>query len=230
MPPAIRSISLIEDDDYFYELLRHRPREKSKGFAADMATLSQMIEHFSVAFRIEALDFFSYYEVLLGEKDNNDRAGPPPLLETLALTSGALVPNDPSEVSKLLRAAAIVAARMPRLQVLELWNGSPDWFAIFRYERDSDGNATLTWHASWNPWCLLEMTGLWEKVAMQYHECSRFRVKEKYTLDPPVSPLAVMQHLKLRNRVVHPPSLYQIQREVEATYDDLAWMASYHIP
>ena len=231
LAPTVKSISLVEDDDYFYELLENWPRVQTKKFATDMAILSHKIENFSVALRIEALDYFRSYEVFLAEKDKSDRAAlPPSRLETLALTSDALAPDSPSAVSKLLCAAANAAGCMPKLQIMELWNGSPDWFAIFRYERDRDGNATLTWHASWNPWCLPKVIEVWEKVAVENHGCSRVKVDEIYTFAPPVVPLAVAQHLRLRKRVVHPLSLYQIQREVEATYDDLAWMASYHIP
>ncbi|KAK3329760.1 hypothetical protein B0H66DRAFT_597324 [Apodospora peruviana] len=88
----------------------------------------------------------------------------------------------------LLEAAGKAALRMPMLQKLEIWNAKAGEGAIFRYER----SGIITWFTSW-----------------------------PLNLDPGVIQVwdssygSTLHMIELKEQMLHPVFLYQIQWEAE---------------
>ena len=124
-------------------------RQTGKLLAYRLALCSAELQHLSVSFMIAAQGFFDKCIELTGTQWNR--------LQTLALTSTALTNANttnpyeaPEGIKTLLRTASAVVARMPRLRLLEVWNGGASLAAVFRYEEADveTGMAKITWRAT----------------------------------------------------------------------------------
>jgi hypothetical protein len=105
--------------------------------AWEFATASLCLEHLSISFMIDAADFFDRYrEKWLWCE-----------LRSLTLTSQLLTCNgDSFKISGLLKTAAQMATRMPKLERLTTWNGGVNKACAFKYHKHQH-NASVTWQA-----------------------------------------------------------------------------------
>jgi hypothetical protein len=79
----------------------------------------------SAAFLVDAEDFFAN---LWPTNEQNSNVIPWENLRKLALTSRLLHPEiGRGKINKLLMAAGRAAAFMPKLEVMEIWNGGECW-------------------------------------------------------------------------------------------------------
>lgn len=164
------------------------------------------VEHFSASFIVDALHFF--------------RAGKRPCvwknLKSLALTSRLLSPNEShAEINDILQIAALAAMRMPKLKIMELWNGGKEVACVFRYQASQEYEPMkLTWRGNWTLFlepCTIEA---WEGVALRRNCRGVVVVKELLDTDVMIKSHGdAIHHLRLENQVVHPVSLWQIRRE-----------------
>ena len=70
-------------------------------------------------------------------------------LRKLALTSRLLRPGiSRRRINNLLLAAGQAAALMPKLAVMEIWNGGEGYASLFRYSNDA-GKPKITWACNW---------------------------------------------------------------------------------
>ncbi len=177
-----------------------------------LAEASLQLEHLAASFVSDASHFF----------DACQKWNIWPRLESLALTSNVLHPQNQQSLSinNLLGTIALVALKkMPRLKSMELWNGRLGFAGVFQYQRSESDHGTtaeITWRGTWDvplePWVL----EAWQAVASaQVVDCKLQVVTE--ILDPNVivitSPGDAIRSLRLRNTVVHPVSLWQMQKE-----------------
>ncbi|KAK0748114.1 hypothetical protein B0T21DRAFT_406654 [Apiosordaria backusii] len=122
----------------------------------------------------------------------------------------------------MLEKAGIVALQMPKLDVMELWNGRRGLACVFRYQ--ASGNcagqkAKITWRSNWHLKLEPRVRQAWEAVAVQRdHREGKFNVVEDPVIlyfgkDKIRSHGDAIHHLQLVNEVIRPVSLWQIRYE-----------------
>ncbi|KAF2010513.1 hypothetical protein BU24DRAFT_399914 [Aaosphaeria arxii CBS 175.79] len=123
-----------------------------------LAKASLTLEQFSAAFMVDADRFWDACR-----PDWTWRR-----LSSLSLTSRDLVPDaSPKRINDLLHSAAQAAKRMPKLQTMEMWNGSPGYASVFRYRsvkarRPSD----ITWRGSWELTLEVRVVKAWGTISV----------------------------------------------------------------
>jgi hypothetical protein len=127
-----------------------------------------MLEQLSASFLIDACHFFA----------NRRPWWKWSSLTTLVLTSLLLEPNRAQrEIIRLLYGAACTAMNMPRLELMEIWNGRPGVAAVFRYQtsRYNAGSewtnrpTVMTWRATWGFVLQPSLIRAWERVTYALH-------------------------------------------------------------
>lgn len=149
-----------------------------------------------------------------------------PNLRSVGLTSRLLAPQKAREdIMRMLFNAATAARKMPRLRVMEIWNGREYLAAVFRYEALADGadrddgkSAVLTWRATWSLGELdNSVVRAWSAVAAGCDTRTRNGVRVVYEgVDPGFeihSHADAVHTLRLRNAVMRPISTWQIRNE-----------------
>lgn len=200
---------LFEDfnDNYisvFDGEIRHI-RKADLGVSKALVRASLDLEHLSASFIIDASDFF-----LADPKYTWNN------LVSLALTLQLLVPSENhGTINDTLQTAAVAALQMPKLNVMELWNGGKGFAGAFSYQIYEDfGPATISWRGSWNLALEPRVIQSWEAVALKRTPCDLQVVRE--LLDAAVinSHGDAITHLKLSHEVMCPVSLWQIKNEM----------------
>ena len=105
---------------------------------------------------------------------------------------------------------------MPRLNSLELWNSRAGFAGVFQYHISESDQTTakLTWRGTWELPLEPRVLDTWQAMAFEKGGCELQVVAE--ILD---ANIVITSHgnaiscLRLRNTVVHPVSLWQIQKE-----------------
>ncbi|KAF5020609.1 hypothetical protein F66182_7358 [Fusarium sp. NRRL 66182] len=176
-----------------------RVRITTPAVGAALAERSLRLESVSVSFLVDAAHFFNARQPHWRWDQ----------LRFLHLTSRLMTPsNGSAEINELLQTAGRCAIRMPKLEVLTLWNGARGEACAFTYRQQ---DASLTWRASWDLELKDSVFGAWKKVAYKYsrHE---FHVKKeavKYWIE---SHAHAIEFLGL-DHVVDDVSLVQILAE-----------------
>ena len=164
------------------------------------------LEHLAASFVSDASHFF----------DACQKWNIWPGLESLALTSNILEPQQhPLYINDLLETIALVAMKMPRLKLMELWNGRAGFAGVFKYQVfESDRTAKITWRSTWDLTLESRVLEAWQAVVSDRVDCKLEVVTE--TLDANVVITSygdAIRCLMLLNTVVHPVSLWQIRNE-----------------
>lgn len=221
LPSSLESLHLFQDFDSSIhgtpEDPSTRPEPGVKVLRA-VASSAPNLKHLSVSFLSDAADCLDI---------------PPgatfPNLESLALTTQTNLERDPAQVNQLLRRAAAVAARMPKLQIMELWSCGGGHADVVRFEATGTSWSSacrLTWRSSW-------CDRAWAVVRRAAEHWGQVAASAGRELDVVVDPLPegsyaeygdVIHHLKLGGSVLHPLSAMQVrvgtegegQPEVEA--------------
>ncbi|KAJ4275283.1 hypothetical protein NW764_010792 [Fusarium oxysporum] len=122
--------------------------------AWEFATASLYLEHLSIAFIIDAVDFFDQCrEKWLWCE-----------LRSLTLTSQLLTCNgDSFKISGLLQTTAQMATHMPKLERLTIWNGGVNEACAFTY-RKHQHNASVIWQAKGGTQIYPAVHSAWENV------------------------------------------------------------------
>ena len=137
-------------------------------------------------------------------------------LESLALTSNLLQPQQRSVcINDLLETVALVAMKMPRLKSMELWNGRAGFAGVFQYQiSESDWAAKITWRGTWDLPLEPRVLKAWQAVASERVDCKLQVVTEILDASLVITSHGdAIRYLRLLNTVVHPVSLWQIQKE-----------------
>lgn len=167
------------------------------------------LEHFAASFIADASHFFSSIEP----------SWKWPNLKSIVLTSQLLAPDsDPVEIRAMLQAAAAVAVtKTPRLETLEIWNGTSGLAALFQYQVLHDKmEATITWRATWTLTLEPSTIQTWEAVTLHQYPDYRFGLIQEWLDEAKVrSHGDAMHYLRLSGQVIRPVSLQQIRMETE---------------
>lgn len=126
-PRSLRIVSIFEDfnSEVFHPKIE---MERAHVLGQDLARSSRHFEELHAALNVDARDFFHAFwpgqtpSLGKGMQWNN--------LRCLSLTSHWLSPQC---CDQPIRAAAAAAQRMPKLALMELWDGGPVHSCIFRY-------------------------------------------------------------------------------------------------
>ena len=139
-----------------------------------------------------------------------------PRLESLALTSNVLEPQQHSVyINDLLETIALVAIKMPRLKSMELWNGRAGFAGVFQYQiSEVDPTAKITWRSTWDLPLEPRVLKAWQAVASKRVDCKLQVVTEILDTNVVITSHGdAIRYLMLLDTVVHPVSLWQIQKE-----------------
>jgi hypothetical protein len=171
----------------------------------EIGTASLQLESLSASFILDATHFFpSPAEQPIHSKWPN--------LISLNINSTLLVPDaSKAELSDMLEAAASAARRMPKLRVMETWNGRRGLAALFRYQRDIG----ITWRATWDPCLEPNVIKAWEVVGrMHSSSCDFAVIKEIIGCGEDLQSHGdAIINLQLVSQIIRPISLQQIQIE-----------------
>ncbi|OIW22768.1 hypothetical protein CONLIGDRAFT_687186 [Coniochaeta ligniaria NRRL 30616] len=157
LPKCLTHLQLYED----FEIQLHggkntrRPRPSRIELLPSLAESTPNLQCLAVGFLTDAVDCIGLRQFYLEEGPLPDHATFNfPHMEYLVLTSQEhLNPSqDHGKVNALLRAAAAVALKMPKLKTIELWNCGNGQACLFRYDAadaSSDRFCRLTWRSTW---------------------------------------------------------------------------------
>lgn len=210
LPASVKTVTIFEDfNENYLDIFQlsqgrnaflnpDRIRVTTRGTGAAFATQSTQLECLSVAFLLDACDFFDACEPHWRWHQ----------LRSLTLTSRTMTKTNSLSTSRLLEAAAYSALRMPKLETMTLWNGARGEACAFTWCRQG---ALLSWRGTWDikleHWAL----AAWRKVAFKY---SRHELKvERELLTRAISSHGDAVHYLGLRSVVHDISLRQIRKE-----------------
>lgn len=186
-------------------------RESNFAMSRELAKASLDLEHLSASFLIDARHFFQACEsTWVWSK-----------LKSIAITSRILSSDKDSEkIKDALRAAAVTALQMSKLETMEIWNYEIGLACVFRYQVFKGEKPTITWRSNWD-WSLeldFRVIQSWEAVALRRTSSPKLQVFH----DPPDIDVSLKSHgdaihyLGLVQEVIHPVSLWQIQKEANS--------------
>lgn len=234
LPPSLESLHLFED---FNEAITGKesmtePRPSRLYILTGLATSAPGIKHLSVSFlsdTMECLDLHGADGALF------------PNLESIALTSQHHLRPDHPGLNDLLQKAAFAAMKMPKLQIMEIWNCGNGNAAFFRYEatgNEVSSACRITWRCSWAapigplaPFPFEDrVVEAWGEVASTIaHRNLIFDVKKRLPKRRYREYAGILGHLKLKRSILHATSEMQVcvglesEEEVEGEVDAPVW-------
>ncbi|ROW02405.1 hypothetical protein VMCG_06077 [Cytospora schulzeri] len=204
LPSPLESLHIFEDFNIAIHGQKHvgKPRRSGIQVLKGLADSAPNIKHLSVSFLSDAMDCFE------------PPFGTFPSLESIALTSQGSLQRDPALLNQLLYKAAIAAMKMPKLQIMELWNCANGHADIIRYESTGTAESSackLTWRSSWR-----EKSTLKKRVIEAWEEVASTNASRELSVEKDPLPKgcyseygAILHHLKLRDSILHPISAMQ---------------------
>ncbi|KAL9616419.1 MAG: hypothetical protein Q9160_008718 [Pyrenula sp. 1 TL-2023] len=208
---SLRSLTVFEDFNDTFLKSSSRVGEHDETpypvVGAVLAKSSLCLERLSASFLADAKDFFAAYRPGWNW----------PNLVSLALTS-LLIDQDenPAKVNMMLNTPGAVVQNMPKLQLMEIWNGGKDHACVFRYVGTRVHEpARIAWRGSWDLKLEPRVIKTWENVALM---AGGQRLEVEISRIPPdagriSSHGDAIHQLKLQQEVLHPVSLRQIRHE-----------------
>lgn len=212
LPSTLQELFVFED----FNNLLHPERSAKRAnpsLGKAFAKSTRSLESFSAAFLIDPEDFFADF---WPTKPPHPNVIPWKNLRKLALTSRLLHSEiGRGKINKLLIAAGRAAAFMPKLEIMEIWNGGDGHACFFRYNLPVAGKPQITWSSNWGIGVQLgyDVIYCWADFPKHGHPSGnlttavhrlplrRKRVKTYAT---------AIRHLKLRRNVLDPISDYQV--------------------
>jgi hypothetical protein len=180
-------------------------RNASTKVTKELAEASLDLEHLSAAFITDARQFWEVRQPnWIWEQ-----------LQTLSLTSRDLVPHkNPEDINELMYSAALAISKMPKLQLMELWNGGKGYAAVFRYKTiKASGRAMIAWRSSWALNFETRVVTAWENIADASY-AGYLQVQNELLASSQIrSHGEAVLMLELEAEVVCPVSIQQIHRE-----------------
>ncbi|KAL2817456.1 hypothetical protein BDW59DRAFT_133289 [Aspergillus cavernicola] len=214
LPSHVRTVSIFEDfNDHLASAIRSDPPYLGTIDTSPIADLmlvmlvkalaskSRDFEHLSISYMIDAQQFFNSCELSYTWHH----------LQSLALTSSTLTQTAPrKEISTLLNNASLAALNMPQLESMVFWNGKPgEACAVFYHRNKASGQATLTWHGTWDLELSHDVVESWQKVASD----TCLQIKSERVQGVINSHGDAIYQLRLPGGVIDPISLWQIRQE-----------------
>lgn len=208
-PTTLKRLSFFEScNELISKNRRHRgrgrpnPRFPNMNIAIAAAYLARQLEHFSMSFTIDALQFFAL--VASGHYTF-------PHLKTLCLTAMPLLLTPHHDFQELLRRAAQTVKMIPQLQTMTLWYTIYNVTAKFTYSRT---DVCISWLSNLDVNLSDEVLTAWrETVEEIWYPNVTLRVQGFKMENSPGCLTDGIGWLSLSEDVIHPVSLWQMQRE-----------------
>lgn len=248
LPRGLRHLQLFEDFDIQLHGKENieEPRRSRIELLPSLSVSTPYLQHLAVGFLTDAIDCFGLRNFYLDGRGIPDCATYLfPCLENVILTSQEhLRPDeDHDKINALLRAAAAVALKMPKLRVMELWNYDRKHACVFRYDStdvSSEHVSLVVWRSTWDPHRDLviqaDVIEAWEKVVLTNHShtCHLFPNPVRFERWPlpfgtwrdqyrGFSYGLVIKCLKLAHIALHPTSAMQALCETDVTQEKMLW-------
>ncbi|RSM02776.1 hypothetical protein CDV31_010815 [Fusarium ambrosium] len=207
LPLSVKTLSLHGDTVNTF----HRWASKEVmtiDLAKYLRNYGRHLENMSISFLIDAKDFFQpFWTTQSGCTTSWEN------LKTLSLTCQAFKSHSTHRINRVLCAAANAAMKMPKLQLLELWDGTRGRASVFRYRVVDTTVVEVTWLSTHILDIDQKVIDAWTSVALAQGRPD-VRVST-FKLDPDKihSAGAVLQSLHLREQILHPVSEYRIGNE-----------------
>ncbi|KAI1401744.1 hypothetical protein F4819DRAFT_486296 [Hypoxylon fuscum] len=210
---SLKNFTFFAEASDVFQTQSAMPLESNELLANEFVNISRGLQHLSLAFLVDAEDFISYAREGIQHKRYHWKH-----LRSLSLTMKCFVRPDPSwplPVSRLngsLVAAGEMAKEMPRLNMMEIWNGDKGQAGIFRYISTSE-STTISWQGTKHLQLSTQAIKTWSEVARRntQHELSL-----QMLLIPPgwiKGTASVLHYLKIG--VMHKVSAWQTQWKQE---------------
>lgn len=205
---TLKKVSIFESYD---EIFRYGPsyRRYEPLCANWLAWRSHHLEELYVANKMDAVDFFYAFSPLAPPAHRRWMMWKD--LRNLSLTTRKLVPGG---TNAIILMAARAAERMPRLEVMELWNywGSTGMAGIFRYRRE-ETRATIELLGTWPDSFTQQAKAAWFRIATAKRPLPLLYKETHWKGGIIEGEYSVLRQLHLVEHVLHPISLRQIKRE-----------------
>jgi hypothetical protein len=220
LPSSLETLSLFEDTTSKSPNVKELDDIRSSRIRVldGLAGQAVNLKHLSISFLSDTKDCFKF------------RANALPNLQSLAITSKEHLQPIDSKVNSILLDAAKAVTKLPKLQIMELWNCENGHAAIFRYEAgDTVRSRTckLTWRSSWHSTIGDEVIKVWEHTAYQV-SCELIIALDPLPADAYSHYGTILRHLKLRDFILDPVSAMQIRVgiDTESQPEVPTWRAS----
>ncbi|KAI0101813.1 hypothetical protein GGR51DRAFT_550752 [Nemania sp. FL0031] len=208
LPTTLRQLCIFEDFNKTLHPERSTKRANpSLGKAFSKSTRS--LDIISAAFIIDAEHFFADF---WPTRPLHSNIVPWRNLRKLALTSRLLHPGiGRGKINKLLMAAGRAAAFMPKLEIMEIWNGGEGHACVFRYSTDA-GGPQISWSSNWgiDVQLSVDVVSCWANNGRSCGNLTtavnRLRLKRKQVK----TYARAIRYLKMRRNVLHVISDYQV--------------------
>ncbi|KAJ4255904.1 hypothetical protein NW757_004527 [Fusarium falciforme] len=206
LPTSVKTLSLYGDTANIFHEWSSRD-VITIGLAKHLRNYGRHLENISISFLIDANDFFQPFWTSRTECTTTWEN-----LKTLVLTSQILKSSSRSRVNGLLCAAANTAMKMPKLQLLEFWNGDEGMASVFWY-RVKDTVTEITWLSTHIPKVDQKVINAWTSVAVAQGRPDVRVSIGKLDPDKIISTGTVLRYLYLREQILHAVSGYRIAWE-----------------
>ncbi|KAL7895681.1 hypothetical protein HDV63DRAFT_400986 [Trichoderma sp. SZMC 28014] len=186
-------------------------RTPSTALGRLLSKASLNFEALSGSFMVDACDFFSKHDQSSQEWPN---------LTSLVLTSQLLTPQQSRvDIMDMLERAGLAATRMPKLKIMQVWNGRKGLAALFKYELLKEHRAAIiTWKGTWDLILQPSVVETWGAVTNRRGGFELGVVYEKLDDATIRSHGDAIVELKVSERVVRPISLQQIRTDCDAPW------------
>lgn len=215
---TLKKVSIFESHDGIFHRSPYQStaqRRTTCSFSRFLARSSHHLEELYVANNIEALEFFSAFHPVFHPSRRRWMVWKG--LKYLSLTTQYLSPEYSDwHHGLVLLLAAKAAERMPKLEIMELWNcwSERGIACIFRFRR-GETEASIELVTTWSSGLTLTpaMRAAWTRVATAKRPLP-LRVEARYWNSGIIDgDYCVLRQLELVDRMLHPVSLRQIARD-----------------
>ncbi|KAF5011673.1 hypothetical protein FDECE_2248 [Fusarium decemcellulare] len=212
--PNLKKLTIFENFNQHYHPSSFRNCDPTRIPTSDVsraiAGASLRLENLSASFIADASYFF----------DACQPSWEWPNLTSIVLTSRLLTPkkSGTDRINEMLQAAAAAASKMPKLQVMEIWNGQQGLAMVFRYRSGGRGKpggqpAVVTRRGTWEFTLQPSVIQAWQAVAVKHQDIGPVFVDEVLDRDTVKSHGDAIHYLELSGSVIRPVSLQQIRIE-----------------
>ncbi|KAK7725569.1 hypothetical protein SLS63_008023 [Diaporthe eres] len=224
--PSLKKVSIFESHDGIF----YRPtyesvarRRLADPFSRELARSSHHLEELHAANNVEAFEFFYAFQPQASPEEGRSMVWQD--LKYLSLTTQHLFSYEHD--SSLLLMAARASERMPKLEMMELWDWVKLWgpASIFRFRRD-ETEASIELVTTWSSCSTFSeaQKAAWTRVATAKRPLPLL-VKERRLGAgerlPRQGDYRVLRQLELVEHMIHPISLRQIARDDQRRQEEI---------
>lgn len=213
LPRSTKSLSLYGETNTAIHVWENKDANFIS-FAKALRQYTNFLEHLSISHMVDAREFFRPFSSANEEATSSLREWPN--LKTLSLTSDVFKTGTEEEITSFLCTAARAARKMPRLQMLELWNGEAEMACVFSY-RVEDTVVEITWCGTDIEALDYEVIKEWNAVSVYLDREDTRELVVRVKKEDVASTGQVLTYLSSKDQIMHPVSAVSSERARERT-------------